>query len=140
VSTYLHYVYIDHHDSDANHTPPAAFLIACIISFRALFAQHERRTYDQQIRAKQAAWEEAQKESSEAASKSKKSSLFRRMRTYHDSLLTTFRELETGRDMRLPEPESGRFSATFLREIESAHCREKSVGSEGSERERGYRF
>jgi hypothetical protein len=134
VSTYLNTTICAHSSTNIS-----AFLIACIISFRALFAQHERRTYDQQILAKQAAWEEAQKESSEA-SKSMKSSLFRRMRTYHDSLLTTFRALETGIDMRLPEPESGRFSATFLREIEGAHCREKSTGSSGSEREEGYRF
>jgi hypothetical protein len=83
---------------------PSAFLIACIISFRALFAQRKHRSYDYQRELKQ-----QQARSSSGGSKPKKtSSIFERMRSYHDSLLTSFRELETQDDMRLPQPESVR--------------------------------
>jgi uncharacterized membrane protein len=93
-----------------------AFLIACIISFRALMAQHENREYQEQVQLQQMAWNEQQ--ASEEAKTSGKSSFLRRARRYHDSLLFSLKTMETGKSFRLPEPESGRFSPTFLTEIE----------------------
>jgi hypothetical protein len=113
-----------------------AFLIACIISFRALFAQRENQSYENQRQAQQIAWQQRQTDSSSGAKRMKNLSLIRRARMYHDSLLQSFKSLETGHDMRLPEPESGRFSPTFLTEINSnGAAKEKSSTSSQEEPE-----
>jgi hypothetical protein len=113
-----------------------AFLIACIISFRALFAQREQQSYENQRQAQQLAWQQRQTDSSSGAKRMKNLSLVRRARMYHDSLLQSFKSLETGHDMRLPKPESGRFSPTFLTEINSnGAVKEKSSTSSQDEPE-----
>ncbi|KAF2009716.1 hypothetical protein BU24DRAFT_497285 [Aaosphaeria arxii CBS 175.79] len=95
-----------------------AFFIACLISYRALFTQ---------VRFQHLAIQ-GQLDSSNSTSW-KSSSLFRRAGYLHNSLLRTFKELETGDPLRLPEPESGRFSPTFLAEIENAHSEERGIGA-----------
>ncbi|OAK95324.1 hypothetical protein IQ06DRAFT_309680 [Phaeosphaeriaceae sp. SRC1lsM3a] len=92
-----------------------AFLIACIISFRALFAQREQRSYENQVEQQRLAWEGRATESTSG----KRSGIIKRARLYHDSLLQSFKSLETRHDMNLPNPETGRFSPTFLTEIQN---------------------
>ncbi|ORY03570.1 hypothetical protein BCR34DRAFT_520715 [Clohesyomyces aquaticus] len=106
-----------------------AFLIACIVSFRALFAQRENSAYENQMQLREIAWQEQQ--ASSRSSRLKNVGILRRARYIHDSLLESFRTLETVDDSRLPLPESGRFSPTFLTEMGHAHVTDKRMDSVG---------
>ncbi|KAF2267293.1 hypothetical protein CC78DRAFT_566250 [Lojkania enalia] len=111
-----------------------AFLIACIVSFRALFAQREQRAYEKKMAQRQIAWQNS------STKRGTPRGLFERARYIHNSLLETFKTLETV-DMELPAPESGRFSATFLTEIETAHLpKERATSSNDSGTRHSFEF
>ncbi|KAF1849696.1 uncharacterized protein K460DRAFT_390372 [Cucurbitaria berberidis CBS 394.84] len=91
-----------------------SFIIASLISFRALFAQRERKAEASQHRRREEAFRN-QKEASDESSQ--RNGFRRRARQLHDSLLESFKDSETIHDDTLPVPESGRFSPTFLTNI-----------------------
>lgn len=97
--------------ADSTH---AAFIIACLVSFRTLFVRNE-----QQSEAKEA--EERNLQSNER----RRRGLMERMRRLHDSVLDTCRTWEGEwddsnasflRTVRLPKPPSGRLSVDFSRD------------------------
>lgn len=107
-----------------------AFLVACLISFRALFTQREHRSYEQQVRLRGLDWRDNQSPKIPSAKSPKTTSIMERMKSYHNALIQSFKDLETERDLRLPEPESGRFSPTFLTEIDSGSSTEEKPSLE----------
>ncbi|KAF2113622.1 hypothetical protein BDV96DRAFT_688594 [Lophiotrema nucula] len=90
-----------------------SFLIACIVSFRALFVRQENRTYEHSKQPREAGLREQQGLTNDHK--------FSRVRRVHDSLLESFKALETTDDADLPKPASGRFTPTFLTDVEIAH-------------------
>lgn len=104
-----------------------AFLIACIISYRALFVQREQRSYENHV-----GQDRLKGEAGTKATSDKQSGLIKRARLYHDSLLQTFKSLETRHDMELPHPETGRFSSSFLTEVENYDTAMKKTSTNSS--------
>jgi hypothetical protein len=87
------------------------------------------------MQLREIAWQEQQV--SPRSLQLKNVGILRRARHIHDSLLESFKTLETVDDNRLPLPESGRFSPTFLTEMGHAHITDKRIDSVGNSADRG---
>lgn len=106
-----------------------AFIIACIVSFRALFAQRDTREEASAARRHEQALQ-AEKNGSPL----KPSSFAMRARRLHSSLLETMRSLETthgNEDTILPVQEPRSVSLTFLRDEEDVYRHPSSDASMG---------
>ncbi|KAF2142290.1 uncharacterized protein K452DRAFT_358129 [Aplosporella prunicola CBS 121167] len=101
-----------------------SFIIACLVSFRALFARREKRAYENEARQREQAHQEQKTSSSR-----KSSGLRGRARRFHDSILDSIRTTETVSDLDLPMPASGRFSPTFITEYEPESTPKNKINS-----------
>ena len=88
--------------------PCIAFIIACLVSFRALFTQREKQAHENQARLEEQIHQ----------ARGRPLGFRERVRQFHDNLLDSFRISETSNETGLPYPASGRFSPTFIMDIE----------------------
>jgi hypothetical protein len=95
----------------------AAFIIASLVSFRAFFTQRVKKANEHDVRRR-----EQVNRDQKTPSSPKSFGFRRRARRFHDSLLETFKTTETVNDIGLPIPPSGRFSPTFITDIEAGYA------------------
>ncbi|KAF2119898.1 hypothetical protein BDV96DRAFT_566279 [Lophiotrema nucula] len=106
-----------------------SFIIASLVSFRALFAQREKNADASEHRRREEAYQRQRERSDES---SQRFGFRWRARRFHDSLLESFKDSETIHDRRLPVPESGRFSPSFITGIDGDNSSKEMSDSLGT--------